>query len=70
MIGARRMNRYSLDSVVIGYCLNFRGGIVRLGAEARNLSLHNSVKVGCESSPASSSLGTGVHFPESKPAEA
>ena len=70
MIGARRMNRYSLDSVVIGYCLNVRVGVVRLGAGARNLSLHNSVKIGCGTYPASSSLGTGIHFPESKPAEA
>jgi len=64
------MNRYSLDSVLIGYCLNVRGGVVRLGAGARNLSLYNSVKVGSGTYSASSSLGTRVHFPESKPAEA
>jgi hypothetical protein len=64
------MTLYSLDSVVIGYCLNVRGGVVKVRSWARNLSLHNGVKIGSGSYPTSSSLGTRVHFPESKPTEA
>jgi hypothetical protein len=69
-IGTRRMNRYSLDSIVIGYYLNVLGGVVRFVARTKNLSLYNSIKVGSGSDPASGSLCTRVPFPESKPAEA
>jgi len=64
------MSGYILDSIVIGYCLNVRGGVVRFVARASNLSLYNSVKVGSGSNTASSSLCTRVTFSKSKPAEA